>query len=516
MLACRSSLLIALAAGSMSVAMAAQALAAGPGHTIAFAGEFQQNLRVYMNGKPCNGVVDLQVKMFDAAVGGNQIGDTMTLIGVRAEDGEAPVELKFGPNRFNGRHRWLEVSTRQPGFLLNFSPAGSRQEVQIVAMAQYAAVAKVALNAIAGAPGPQGPQGVQGPIGLTGPAGPQGDPGPTGATGPIGPSGGPAGPQGDPGPTGPTGPAGATGPAGPTGPAGSSLVAVKVATLKTGIFETGPAFRFTFPGGATPTDSAFDGEHLFVPEVTAGKVRQLRAKSGTLVRAITLTGTSFPSGAAWDGTRIWVASSNGVTRINPEDGTQEIFSVGGLNRYIAVSNGYVYVASSSMSSVYAIPVNTTDGTVARQWTVASVGGMAADDTGGVWVSSNGTGTVYRFTQSAVNATSTKATGGAPKRVVVANGTVYVSDSATNKIYSFAADGGGSITPTTAGTAAATAMVFDGTSLITVQQNGAMTAFALPALTVAQTVTIDTGLDSLVFDGRNVWVGNGPGNWFEKR
>jgi hypothetical protein len=504
------------AALAMAAALPVGVQAAGPGHTIAFAGEFHQNLNVYMNGQPCNGVVDVQVRMFNAAVGGTQLGDTLTIVGLNAEDGVAPAELRFGPNAFDGRHRWIEVSVRRPGFFLNFVPPAVRQEVQIAAMAQYAAVAKYALNAASGAPGPQGPVGPTGPAGATGPAGPQGDPGPTGAQGPIGPSGGPAGPQGDPGPAGATGATGPAGPAGPQGPAGAGLAAIKVATLRTGIFDTGPAFRFSFPASSTPTDAAFDGEHLFVPEVTSAKVMQFKAKTGTMVRNIALSGTSFPSSAAWDGSRVWVASSNGVTRINPEDGVQENFSVGGLNRFIAVSNGYVYFASSSMSLVYALPINTTDGTTTRSWTVAGVGGIAADDTGGVWVSSSSTGTVYRFIQSAVNATATKVTGGSPKRVVVAGGNVYVSDSAAAKFYSMAADGTGSVTTINAGTAAATAMVYDGTYMITAQQNGVLTAWTLPSFTSAHTVTIETGLDSLAFDGRNIWVGNGPANWFDKR
>lgn len=509
-------LLLAAACAVLGFAGAPAAPGAGIGHSIAFEGEFQEDVTIYLNSKPITGVVDLQVKMFDAAIGGNQLGETQTLIGVRCEEGKARVELRFGPYKFNGRHRWLEVYARSPGFMQVYVPMPVRQEVRIVAMAQYAAIAKEALNARAGAPGPQGPQGIQGPVGPAGPTGPAGPKGDTGDTGPAGPAGGPQGPQGDPGPAGPQGPAGPAGPAGAQGVAGSGLAAIKVATLKTGIFESGPAFRFAFPGGSTPTDPAFDGENLFVPEVTGARVRQIRARTGKQVRSIILSGTSFPSGAAWDGSRVWVASSNGITKIDPEDGTQETFAVGGLNRYIAVAQGYVYVTSSSMSSVYAVPINTIDGTPARQWTVASAAGAAADETGGVWVSSSSTGTVYRFIQSAANATSTRVTGGSPKRVVVAGQTVYVSDGSTNKVYSFPADGSGSITETTLGTGAATAMVFDGTYLVTIQQNGVMTAWTLPGLASAQTATIDTGIDSLVFDGRNVWVGNGPGNWMDKR
>ena len=60
------------------------------------------------------------------------------------------------------------------------------------------------------------------------------------------------------------------------------------------------------------------------------------------------------------------------------------------------------------------------------------------------------------------------------------------------------------------------MIFDGTYLITAQQNGTVTAWNLPDLTSAKTATFETGLDFLAFDGRNIWVGNGPGNWMDKR
>jgi hypothetical protein len=432
---------------------------------------------------------------------------------VRAKDGHAQVQLAFGPSLFDGRHRWLEVAVRTPGFFKTFSVNGPRQEVQIGGMTQFAAVAKFALNAAQGAPGPQGPVGPQGDVGPAGPPGPQGI---QGIQGPIGPSGGPVGPQGPTGPTGPTGPAGATGPAGPTGDPGSDFNGIRVATLRTGVMDTGPAFRFAFPAGSAPGDAAFDGEYLFVPEVASGKVMQIRARTGTMIRNIVLTGTSFPSAAAWDGTRIWVASSAGITRINPEDGTQELLSVGGLNRAIAVSNGYVYVASLTMSSLYAVPINSADGTPTRTWVLSSVGGLAADENGGVWATSTSTNTAFRFTVGQANATASKNLGAPPHRVIVVNGTVYVSDNASNKIYTFAADGTGSVTPNTVGTMAPSAMVYDGSNIWTTQSNGVITAWSLPNLTQVANFTAETGTDGLIFDGRNVWISNSNGNWADKR
>lgn len=505
---------VACAVCAMGVSALAPLALGAEGPTILSGGEFHQDLYLEVGGRPCNGTVDVQVRMFDAEVGGNQLGPMVTLSKVKAVNGFARVQMAFGPTKFDGRHRWLEVAAKQRTFFRDgYAIFGPRQQVNISGMAQYASVAKIALNAVAGAPGPAGPQGVQGPVG---PAGPPGPIGPQGIQGPIGPSGGPVGPQGPQGVQGPDGPAGPAGPQGAPGTPGVNFNGVRVATLRTGIMDTGPAFRFSFPSGSTPVDAAFDGECLFVPTLTSGRVVQIRARTGAQVRSILLSGATFPSSAVYDGSRVWVAAGSGVVRINPEDGSQELIPTGGLNRALAVSNGYVYIASMTMSTLYAVPINTSDGTPTRSWVLASPGGLAADENGGVWASSTNTNTVYRFTTGSASAVSTKSLSGPPKRVVVANGTVYVSDNTSNKVYSFAADGSGSITTTTVGTAAATAMVFDGTRMWTTQQNGVITAWDLPAFTAAATFAGDSGTDGLVFDGRNVWISNGSGQWIEKR
>lgn len=75
-------------------------------------------------------------------------------------------------------------------------------------------------------PGGAGTVGPAGPTGPQGPAGPQGPTGPTGATGPTGPMGatGPIGPIGMTGATGPQGPMGPQGPVGPAGPSGVATI----------------------------------------------------------------------------------------------------------------------------------------------------------------------------------------------------------------------------------------------------------------------------------------------------
>ncbi len=480
-------------------------------------GTFHQQLILELGGQPCNGRFDLQVRMFDEAFGGNQLGQTLELTGVDIANGVANAKLSFGPHLFDGKPRYLDVAIAPTNAFKTYFPMGVRQQVQIGAMSQFAAVAGRVLNVPPGAVGPAGPAGATGATGPTGPAGPQGDPGPQG---PVGPSGGPPGPQGDPGPQGedgPAGPQGLTGPTGPQGPAGPAGVqAIKISTLRSNVIDTGPAFRFTFPAMATPGDSGFDGFDLFVPEVTSGKLRQISARTGKQIRLINFNNSlALPTAAAYDGTRVWVSASAGLFKVNPDDGTFEVYSFGFAQRGLAILNGYVYTYSQSLNTVYAVPIDTADGTATRTWTIPQPAGIASDGAG-VWVSSQSTGTVYRLNVSQAAPLTSVATGGTPRRVVMAGSTVCVADGSLARIYSFARDGSGSVTPNNVGTAAPSSMVYDGTNLFVSVQTGAVTAYAMPGFASAGSVTLGSGIDSLVFDGRNVWVGNGTGNWIEKR
>jgi hypothetical protein len=359
------------------------------------------------------------------------------------------------------------------------------------------------LDQAEGPPGPAGPAGAQGPAGPAGPAGPQGP------EGPAGPAGGPVGPQG------PAGPAGADGAAGPAGADGAALDSLKIATLRQGVLDTGPAFRYAVSAGATPIDPGFDGENLYVPLLTQGRVAVVRARTGKLVRTVVLDSFAFPSSAVSDGTKMWIALNTGVAVINTDDGSFETYDFGLQNRGIAISNGYVYVCSPPMNQVFALPVNTTTGTVVQTWTIPTPNGIAADASG-VFVSSTSVGSVYRINGIDPLAAPARITGGQPRRIVIAGDTAYIADGAAAKVYSFAIDGTGSVTANTLGVSPPSAMVFDGEHLVIANQAGGVAAYTLPALTVAASGQIDAGSDSLVFDGRNTWVVNSFGNFMEKR
>lgn len=506
---------LACSAGVVSTTLAGPAVTALIGRT----GTVNETLLLAQGNQPINATADIRLTLFDAPFGGLQIGNAVELPGVAITNGEADVQVNFGPNCFDGHRRFIQVEYRLMGQGRNYLGMPTRQEVRIAGMSQYAAVAGRVLNAVAGPPGPAGPQGPAGPAGEAGPAGPQGPAGPSGGpAGPQGPQGpqGPDGPQGPKGDTGDTGPQGPQGPQGPAGSAGSGSALLKIATNKLGAIDSGPAYRFTFAAQSAPIDPGFDGENLYVPLLTSGRVVQIKARTGAQVRSINLNNTfAFPTGAAYDGTKIWVPTGQGVAIINPEDGTFSTFDFGVQNRGIAITNGTVYICSPNLGQVFAFPINTTDGTPTRTWVIPTPNGIVANATG-VFVSSSSTGTVYRINGTEATATVVRTTGGQPRRMILANGTIYVADGAANRIYSFAADGTGSVTTNTVGLSAPTSMVYDGENIVTTTQLGLVTAYSLPSFTPVGSAQLQVGMDSLTFDGRNVWVGNSLNNYVEKR
>ncbi|MBI1766733.1 MAG: tail fiber domain-containing protein [Acidobacteria bacterium] len=65
-------------------------------------------------GNPANGIYDLQFRLFDALVSGNQVGAPLVREDVTVSSGLFTVTLDFGAAAFPGANRWLEISVR-PG-----------------------------------------------------------------------------------------------------------------------------------------------------------------------------------------------------------------------------------------------------------------------------------------------------------------------------------------------------------------------------------------------------------------
>lgn len=59
---------------------------------------------------PVEGQCDFRFTLWDAAMGGNQVGPEQTLSAVDVTNGLFAVQLDFGQDAFNGKARWLEIA----------------------------------------------------------------------------------------------------------------------------------------------------------------------------------------------------------------------------------------------------------------------------------------------------------------------------------------------------------------------------------------------------------------------
>lgn len=73
-------------------------------------------------GAPVSGTVDIDASLWDAAVAGNQIGATVSVVGVVVANGLFTVPLDFGATSYDGAQRWLEIA-------VNATPLAPRQEL---------------------------------------------------------------------------------------------------------------------------------------------------------------------------------------------------------------------------------------------------------------------------------------------------------------------------------------------------------------------------------------------------
>jgi len=83
---------------------------------------------------PANGLFDLRFRLFDAAVGGAQVGSTVCADGVVVTNGLFTTPVDFGA-QFNGDARFLEIGVRADGTPGNcaagiYTPLAPRQELQ--------------------------------------------------------------------------------------------------------------------------------------------------------------------------------------------------------------------------------------------------------------------------------------------------------------------------------------------------------------------------------------------------
>jgi hypothetical protein len=91
-------------------------------------------------GLPASGPYDLELKLFDAATGGVQVGPTVTRDDVPVAGGLFTVKADFGAV-FTGRALWLEIGVRPGASQGAFTPLAGRQELTPSPNALFSTVA---------------------------------------------------------------------------------------------------------------------------------------------------------------------------------------------------------------------------------------------------------------------------------------------------------------------------------------------------------------------------------------
>jgi len=97
-------------------------------------------------GSPADGQHDFQFKLFDSMdfVSGNQVGSTITRLGVQVASGIFSVNLDYGPSAFDGSARFLEISVRPTGSPNAFTVLSPRQPITSTPYAMRSATAAAA------------------------------------------------------------------------------------------------------------------------------------------------------------------------------------------------------------------------------------------------------------------------------------------------------------------------------------------------------------------------------------
>ncbi len=97
------------------------------------------------SGVPANGSYDFRFSLYDAPVGGDQVGDVVTNQALAVTNGLFTAVLDFGQSPFINASRWLEISVRTNGNV-NFTILSARQKLTAAPSAIYALGAGSAAN----------------------------------------------------------------------------------------------------------------------------------------------------------------------------------------------------------------------------------------------------------------------------------------------------------------------------------------------------------------------------------
>ena len=138
------SISIAVSIGVLGVSLA-HAFTPPTAPAAVFGTAFTYQGQLKNNGTPANGSFDFQFILYDAAVGGSQVGSIVDENAVAVTNGLFTVQLDFG-NVFNNSQLFLDISVRPAGGG-GYTPLAPRQELTPAPLAQYALNAQNAVVA---------------------------------------------------------------------------------------------------------------------------------------------------------------------------------------------------------------------------------------------------------------------------------------------------------------------------------------------------------------------------------
>ena len=102
--------------------------------------------RLTENAAPANGTYSLRFTLFNAEVGGGQIGPVLTNASVPVAGGLFTTTIDFGAGVFPGSPRWLEIGVRTNGSISAHQTLGGRQPLTPTPYAIFASNAATAMS----------------------------------------------------------------------------------------------------------------------------------------------------------------------------------------------------------------------------------------------------------------------------------------------------------------------------------------------------------------------------------
>jgi YVTN family beta-propeller protein len=151
--------------------------------------------------------------------------------------------------------------------------------------------------------------------------------------------------------------------------------------------------------GSGPFWLAFDGQNMWVTDLTAGAVTRFDPASATVNATVDLGGYTAPWGIATDGVNMWVANSNGnsVSKINARTGAvEDTITLGGSPNSVAYDGSWIWVSQANAGTVSVIDPATS--TIVRTISTGSGSypeGLAFDLTN-IWVANNDGNSLMRL------------------------------------------------------------------------------------------------------------------------